>query len=398
MSLPLEGIRILDLTRMIAGPFGSMILADQGADVIKIEMPETGDPERAAGTPDEFVLGEGLHFLSVNRNKKSVTLDLKRPEAREVFYDLVKVSDVVFDNFRPAVMAKLGCDYEKLNKINPRIICCSLSGFGSTGPYRDRPAWDVAIQGMGGVMSVTGEKGGRPLRVGFAIGDTVPSLWSVIGILTALQGREKTGKGSYVDLGMLDCLSSLLIYYTTRYTATGFVPPLLGGRHINVSPWGSYRTRDNFIVLGVPGDQAWGRFCPALGLHDLEKDPRFYTNNKRVENAEELTVALEAFLTTNDTAHWLNLLQDVDVVCSPVHSVDRVVSDPQIVARDMIVEVEHPVIGKYRMMGNPIKGTMIPKQRLESPPILGEDTKEVLSGLLGYSEEKIESLRASKAV
>ncbi len=397
MDLPLQGVRILDLTRMIAGPFGSMILADQGAEVIKIETPETGDPERAAGTPDEFVLGEGLHFLAVNRNKKSITLNLKIPEAREVFYDLVKVSDVVFDNFRPSIMAKLRCDYATLSKINPRIVCCSLSGFGSNGPYRDRPAWDVAIQGMSGVMSITGEPGGRPLRSGFAIGDTVPSLFSVIGILTALQARERTGKGSYVDLGMLDCLSSLLIYYATRNMATGYVPPLLGGRHINVSPWGSYRTRDNFIVLGVPGEKAWKRFCPAIGFDALTDDPRFATNNDRVKNAGKLTEVLEEFLTTNDTAHWLKLLQDVDVVCSPVHTVDRVVSDPQILARDMIVQVDHPVIGKYRMMGNPIKGSLIPKQRLESPPILGEHTKEILCGLLKYTEEKLERLRAIKA-
>ncbi len=398
MTLPLEGIRVLDLTRAIAGPFGSMLLADMGAEVLKIEMP-TGDPSRGSGhSSTQCVMGESLFFLSVNRNKKSLTLDLKKSEARKVFYDLVKVSDVVFDNYRPGVMKRLGIDYEKVRSINPRIVSCSLSGFGSNGPYRDHPAYDAVIQALSGIMKVTAEPGRAPLRVGFAIGDTIPSIYAAFAITSALMGRQQTGKGCSIDLGALDCVASLLIYYATCYLANGNYPPPLGGRDWFCAPWGAHKTRDGYLSIAIPGDNAWHRFSEAVGLGALESDPRFATNDVRIENVAELTVELERFFADHDTEHWLKLMRQGDVVCSPVHGIPDVVKDPQLLAREMIVELPHPVVGSYKMMGNPIKGSIVPQQRLEPTPLLGEHTRQVLSEILHYSEERIESLQSQKAI
>ncbi|MDE3089800.1 MAG: CoA transferase [Chloroflexota bacterium] len=389
----LNGARILDLSHMLAGPFGSMMMGDLGAEVIKIEPPE-GDPMRAMGP--HFFGTESAYFICANRNKQSVTLDLSAERGRAVFYDLVKVSDVVFDNFRPGVVQKLKIDYATLKSINPRIICCSISGYGQNGPYRDRPAFDIALQALSGAMSITGS-GDEPARMGIPMGDLAGGMYAAFAIAAALFQREKTGEGCYIDIGLLDSLVSLLTYTAQYYFHDGVVPGPQGTEHLSVVPYGSFKTKDGHLVIAAFEEKFWQGLCRALDLLRLIDDPRFSDNDaRRVHKAELNPILADAFL-TRTTDEWMARLERERVPAGPINTLDRVFADPQIAAREMKVNVDHPTLGALPMVGAPVKVEGVP-QKLAPPPRLGEHTAEVLSRLLGYSPEDIARLKHANAV
>jgi len=386
---PLEGIRVVDLSRVLAGPYCSMLLADLGAEVLKVEEPPVGDEARRVGP---FIEGESAYFMSINRGKKSITLNLKNPRGKAILIELVKRSQVLLENFRPGTMRKLGLHYEALKEVNPRLVYASCSGFGQTGPYAERGAYDIIIQGMGGIMSITGEAGRPPVRVGVSIGDLAAGLFTTIGILAALQALQKTGQGQFVDVGMLDCQVALLEHAIIRYTTTGEVPGPLGSRHPSIAPFEAFEAKDGYIVLGV-GTNHWERFCKMLGREDLLHDPRFATNALRAEHYTVLKPILAEILQTRTVAEWLRDMEKAGIPCGPINAVDQVVGDPQVKAREMIVEVEHQTGGKVRMAGIPIKLSSTPGGIQGSAPLLGEHTEKVLTQLLGYSSEEVGQLR-----
>jgi len=387
----LSGVRIVDLTQMLAGPYGSMLLADLGAEVIKIEDPRGGDPTRRIGPP--FVQGESGYYMSVNRNKRSVALDLRAEEGRRVLYDLVKVSDVVFNNFRPGTMERLGCSHETLREINPRIIYCSLTGFGETGPYRDRPAFDLAIQAISGAMSITGEPGRPPVRMGVPMGDLGGSLFCALAISAALYARDKTGQGQYVDVGLMDCMVSLLTYVGQYHLIDGRVPGPIGSAHQSVVPYQAFATKDIYIVVAVFVEKFWHAFCEVLGIDELADDPRFADNDQRREHREELTPILERIFLTRSGDEWVKLLSEAGVPCSPINTLDRVFCETQVAARDMLVETDHPRAGRLRSIGNPVKTSPLTEQSSAPAPLLGQHTDEVLRDILRYAPQHILRLR-----
>ena len=392
-----QGVRVLDLSRMLAGPYGSMLLADLGAEVIKVEDAGGGDPMRAMGPPF-LPNGESGYFLAVNRNKRSVALDLAKPEGREVFYDLVKVSDVVWDNFRPGVMARLGCAYEQLKALNPRIIACSLSAYGQDGPYRDWPAFDLAIQAMGGAMSITGEEGRAPVRMGLPMGDLAGGMFGAFAVAGALFRRERTGHGAWIDLSLLDCQVSLLTYVAQYFWADGKVPGPMGSGHASVVPYQAFPTADGYLVVAVFAEKFWGAFCRAIGRPEWERDPRFDSNSRRVEHQAILIPEIEAITRARSTSAWLEVLRQEGVPAAPINSVDRVLSDPQVTHRRMVVEIEHPGLGRLPTLGSPIKVDSQMELEVRAAPALGEHTEPVLHGLLGYSQDRVHNLREKGVV
>ena len=395
METALAGVRVLDLTRALAGPYGSLILGDLGAEIIKIE---TLDARTEATGPYSYK-GQDAYFMSINRNKKSISLDLRTADGKEVFYDLVRISDVVFDNFRPGVLERLKIDYNTLKEFNPGIICCSISGYGSTGPYRNRPAYDLVAQAMSGVMSITGEPGRPPVRSGIAIADQGAGMFAAHGILAALYARERTGVGGKVETSLLEATIALLAYEASYYFISGLVPgPVSSSGHRTQVPYQTFKTRDNYIASA-----AINRFpalCKALDREDLAEDPRF-SESQIIEHREELSPILQEVFLTKDTSEWLELLTEADVPCGPVNTLDKALSDPQVLARDMVVSIDHTLGGQIKQTGNPIKMSATPpevKHKFLSPPTLGEHTDEVLSQLLGYSPEKINRLRQQKVI
>jgi crotonobetainyl-CoA:carnitine CoA-transferase CaiB-like acyl-CoA transferase len=389
----LDGVRVVDMAQMLAGGYGSMLLGDLGAEVIKIEPIEVGDPTRLLGPP--FVEGESAYFMAINRNKKSVALDVRKEQGRQVLYDLVRVSDVVFHNFRPGVMEKLGCDYHTLRGINPRIIYCGLTGYGETGPYRDYPAFDLAIQAISGAMSITGEPGRPPVRQGIPIGDLAGSLFAAFSISAALYAREVTGEGRKIDLSLMDCNVSLLTYVGQYYLIDGQVPGPMGSGHLSVVPYQAFATQDMYIVVAVFVEKFWQAFCRVLGIEELIDDPRFCDNDRRRANREELVPILEEIFRTRPGEEWLRLLSEAQVPCAPINTLDRLFADPQVAARNMVVEMEHPKVGRLRSIGNPVKTPPMPEGPFRPPPLHGEHTDEVLRDILGYSAERIAQLRES---
>jgi CoA:oxalate CoA-transferase len=396
MSL-FHGVRVLDLSRMLAGPYGSLLLGDLGAEVIKIEDPDGGDPMRGMGPPF-LPAGESAYFLAVNRNKKSLALDLTRPGGRQVFLELVRLADVVWDNFRPGIMERLGADYATLAGINPRIIACSLSAYGQEGPYRDYPAFDLALQAMGGAMSLTGEEGRAPARMGLPMGDLAGGLFGAIAVAGALFRREHTGHGSHIDLSLLDCQVSLLTYIAQYFWTDGKVPGPMGSGHASVVPYQALRARDGYLVVAVFAEKFWTAFCRAIGRPDLERDPRFESNPRRVEHCHELLPMLEEVLKTRTVADWLEAMRREGVPAAPIQSVDQVLSDPQVRLRRMVVEMQHPRHGPLPTLGTPIKVDGEMGLDVRPAPDLGEHTEEILRGLLGYSAERFQALRAEKVV
>ncbi|MGO4157292.1 CaiB/BaiF CoA transferase family protein [Cupriavidus sp. YAF13] len=351
-NLPLAGFTVVDLTRVLAGPYCTMMLADLGARVIKIENPAGGDDSRHVGP---FVDGESAYFASVNRNKESIALDLKSPRDREVLEAMIAGADVLVENFRAGVMEKLGFTWETLHAANPRLVYASISGFGQTGPYRDRPAYDMVVQAMGGLMSVTGQAGGDPVRVGVSIGDLGAGLYAAIGIQSALLKRSRTGLGERVDIGMLDCQVALLENAIARHSATGAVPAPLGTRHPSITPFDMFKTADGFIVIAAGNDTLFQKLCAALGLPELAADPRFATVVARNQHHAELKTCMEARLANADSATWSATLEGAGVPHGPLQSVADIVQDPHVQARGMLLQAS---IGEDRpitLAGNPIK-------------------------------------------
>jgi crotonobetainyl-CoA:carnitine CoA-transferase CaiB-like acyl-CoA transferase len=391
-----DGVRVLDLSRMLAGPYGSMLLADLGAEVIKIEDPGGGDPMRSMGPP--FLEQESAYLLSINRNKKSVALDLERPEGREVFLDLCRAADVVWENFRPGVMARLGCAPETLRARNPRLVVCSISAFGQEGPYRNWPAFDLALQAMGGGMSITGEEGRPPARMGLPMGDLAGGMFGALAVAGALFRRAQTGEGTHFDLSLLDCQVSLLTYIAQYFWADGRVPGRVGSGHASVVPYQAFATRDGFLVVAVFNDKFWSGFCRAIERPELTADARFDTNVKRVANRGALIPLLEGILPGRTTAEWLGRLQEEGVPAAPIQRLDEVLRDPQVLQREMVVDLEHPKLGTLKTLGTPIRAEGAPAFRPAPPPALGEHTEAVLGGLLGYPAERIAALRRASVI
>lgn len=390
MNQALEGVRILDLTRVLAGPFATMILADMGAEVIKIEMPKTGDDSRQFGP---YLNEESAYFMSINRNKKSITMNLKVKESKDLFLEMVKEADIVIENYRPRTMEKLGLGYEEIKKVNPKIIYAAASGFGHTGPYSKRAAYDAVVQAMGGIMSITGELGGRPTRVGPSIGDITAGLYTAIGILAALNYRNKTGIGQKVDVAMLDCQVSILENAIARYLVTGVSPKPIGNRHSSIIPFESFETADGEVMIAAGNDALWKKLCEAIERTELAEDERFITNPLRAENYNELRPLIAEPLKEKTTKEWLSILDKFGVPNGPINNMEDVINDPQVLAREMIVEVDHPKAGKMKMLGVPIKMSETQGSIKSPAPLLGQHTTEVLKNIAGLTDEEIETLR-----
>ena len=395
MAAPLQGIRVLDLTRVLAGPFASMLLADLGAEVLKIEMPGVGDESRGFGP---FLLGESAYFISVNRGKKSVTVNLSTAGGADLVRRLSARCDVLIENFRPGTMARFGLDAESLRLDNPGLIYASLSGFGQTGPYAQRPAYYIIVQAMSGVSSITGEPGGNPIKVGNSIADLSASLFAVIAILTALYDRQGRGGGQSVDVSMLDCQVALLENAIARYVVEGAPPGPLGSRHPSITPFQFFEAADGYLVIGAGNQGLWARLCRALGLEALIDDPRFGTNALRTKNCAELADLLTERLRNRPVADWLDELQKAGVPCGPINRVDQVLNDPQVNARDMIVEVGVGGVQKMKVAGSPLKFSRAAVNATRPAPRLGEHTDEVLQGLIGLSDQAIAGLRSEGVI
>ena len=391
----LDGITVLDLTRVLSGPYCTMMLADMGARVIKVEQPGKGDDTRGWGPP--FQNGESAYFLSINRNKESVTLNLKHPEGRRVLDTLIERSDVLVENFRPGTLDKMGLGYTSLSKQRPDLVYRSISGFGQTGPRRREPGYDAVMQGEGGLMSITGSNDGPGYRLGVAIADIVSGMFSAYGIAIALLARHRTGRGQFVDVGMLDAVTALLTYQAGIYFATETAPARLGNRHPTIAPYETLEAADGDLVVAVGNDQLWQTFCGVLQLETLADDDRFKTNKDRVSAHDELRPLLVERLKTRPAAEWLSKLKEAGVPCGGVRDLDELFSDPQIIERAMVVALDHPAAGLIRQLGVPIKLSDTPGAVRTPPPLLGEHTETVLREL-GLSMEEVEHLRQSGAV
>jgi crotonobetainyl-CoA:carnitine CoA-transferase CaiB-like acyl-CoA transferase len=393
---PLVGVTVLDLTRVLSGPYCTMLLADMGARVIKIEQPGLGDDTRHWGPP--FVGGESAYFLSINRNKESVTVNFKHPEGRRLIEHLAARADVLVENFRPGTLDRLGLGYRALAARAPRLVYCSISGFGLNGPERDRPGYDAVVQAESGLMSLTGPEHGPPYRLGVAVADLVAGLFAAQGILLALWARQRTGRGQLVDISMLDSTMALLTYQAEIFLTTGQVPRRLGNRHPTIVPYETFDATDGEFVVAVGNDAQWQRFCEAIGLTDLAADPRFATNPARVEAYETLRPLLAAHLASRPKAEWIAQLASAGVPCGAVRAVDEALSSPQVSARQMVVEVDHATIGTLRVLGVPVKLSATPGAVRRPPPRLGEHTDAVLAHDLGLDAAEIARLRREGVV
>lgn len=390
----LDGIKVVDLSRVLAGPYCTMILSDLGAEVVKIEEPTRGDEARGVGP---FLNEVSAYFTSINRGKKSLALNIKDPRGVNLVTQLIGRADVLVENFRPGTMDRLGLGYEALARVNPRLIYAACSGFGQTGPYRHRGAYDMVIQGMGGIMSITGEPGGRPLKTGPAIGDLTGGLFTVIGILAALQARERSGEGQMVDIGMLDCQVALLENAIIRYTATGEIPGPLGARHPSIAPFEAFEAKDGYVIFAV-GTPHWERFCRIIGREELLQDPRFSTNALRSENHAALQPVLAEVAKTRTVREWMAVMEEAGVPCGPINRIDQVVEDPQVQARGMIAAIHDPEVGVIRLPGSPIKFSRTPGRVDRRAPRLGEHTTDVLKEWLGFEGQTIDALKQEQVI
>lgn len=396
----LKDVVVLDLTHMLSGPYGAMLLSDLGARTIKVEPPGAGEGTRQllAGNVDYSRDGMGAYFLTLNRGKESVCIDLKSEAGREVFHDLVRHADVVIDNFSAGVTRRLHIDHETLSAINPRIVTCSITGFGETGPDTDRPAFDQVVQGMGGGMSITGFPDSPPLRSGIPIGDLGGGIFGALGILAALVSRGRTGKGQHVDISMLDVQISLLNYMATMHLMSGHVPERIGNSHFVHVPYNAYRTRDGHIIIACIGDAFFAKFREMLPLPELQ-DERYRTQPARYADKALIDEAIERALVKEDSSFWLTRLRAARIPCAPVNDFAKALSDPQVLARDMVIEVPLPEGGTVRMPGNPVKlSGDAPEASFTAPPTLGQHSDAVLASLLGYSPGRIAALRADRVV
>jgi crotonobetainyl-CoA:carnitine CoA-transferase CaiB-like acyl-CoA transferase len=390
MRSPLEGIRVLDFSRLIAGPYCTMLLGDMGAEVIKVEQPVKGDDSRAFGPP--FMNGESVYFFSFNRNKKSITVNLKSEKGKEIIKELIKKSDVLVENFRPGYMEKIGLGFEDVRKLNPSLIYTSVSGYGHTGPDKFRPGYDVVAQGMGGLMSLTGDPDGPPYKVGTSIADIMGAINAFQGVLLALIARQRDGKGQSVDVSLLDGQVSLLTYQAGIYFSTGKSPTRKGNQHPTISPYETFKASDEYINIGVGNDKFWHVFCDLIGLEDIEYDQRFATNPKRVENRDELFPVIQKIIQGKKAEEWLEIFDKHNIPAGPILSVDKVLTHPQVLARDMVVEINHPKAGNIKLTGIPVKLSDTPGSVKLPPPLLGEHNEEIFSTILGYSKDEVKKL------
>jgi len=390
---PLDGLTVLDLTRVLSGPYCTMLLGDMGARVIKIEQPGKGDDTRAWGPP--FLEGESAYFLSVNRNKESVTLDFKQPEGRAVLDQLIARSDVLVENFRPGTLAKPGFDYAALKDRYPRLVYCSVSGFGQTGPRRNEPGYDAVMQGEGGLMSITGTPEGPPVRLGVAIADIVSGMFAAYGISMALFARERTGRGQEVDVAMLDAVTALLTYQAGNFFASGKSPVRLGNRHPSIAPYETFTAADGDFVLAVGNDELWKKFC---AVAELDAGDRFATNRQRVSDYDALRPIIASRLKTQPRRHWIERLTAAGVPCGSVRDLQELFDDPQVKAREMLALIEHQTIGALKVLGVPVKLSETPGLLRSAPPRLGEHTTTVLQRDLGLDAGVIARLREQKVI
>jgi len=390
---PLRGVRVLDLTRVLAGPFCTMNLADLGADVIKIEMPGGGDDSRSFAPM--MPSGDSGYFYSVNRGKRSVTLDLRFEEGAAIFIELAAKSDIVVENFSPGTMDRFKLGYSQLKVANPKIILCSISGFGQTGPMTSAPAYDIVAQALGGTMSITGNPGGEPVRCGVSVGDLGAALYGVIAIMSALRVRDRDGVGNHLDIAMLDCQVAMLEDALARYSVSGKIPERLGTRHPSITPFQQFRAADDYFVMGAGNEAIWLRFCDVIAMPQLKDDPRFLTNFDRTAHHAELETLLARIFATRPREHWLRLLADASVPCAPIANVEEVTRDPHLAARNMILHAEHPDFHGLIVPGSPLKSVGVGDADIPSTRAagLGESTDEVLASVLGYDSNRLSELR-----
>lgn len=402
---PLTGVRVLDLTRVLAGPWCTQNLADLGAEVIKIERPGAGDDTRAWGPPYlKDAAGndtsEAAYYLSANRNKFSVALDIASPRGAELVRELALQSDILVENFKVGGLAKYGLDYASLKELNPRLIYCSITGFGQTGPYASRPGYDFMIQGMGGLMSITGERddlpGGGPQKAGVAVADLMTGMYSTVGILAALHERSVSGLGQHIDMALLDCQVAMMANQNLNFMTSGKAPRRAGNAHQNLVPYQVFAASDGHLIVAVGNDSQFRNYCGAIGLPELSADPRFSTNPQRVKNREELVPLLVERMATGARDYWLAALEGVGVPAGPINTLDQVYEDPQVLARGMKRELPHPAAGTVPMAASPLKFSGSPVQYLRPPPMLGEHTAQVLAEKLGLSAEEIQALAQSQ--
>ncbi|HTD89621.1 MAG TPA: CaiB/BaiF CoA-transferase family protein [Burkholderiales bacterium] len=404
---PLAGIRVLDMSRILAGPWVGQLLADLGAEVIKIERPGKGDDTRAWGPPfvkdrDGKDTSDAAYFMCANRGKKSLTLDIATSEGQQIIRELAQQSDVLIENYKVGDLQRYGLGYESLSALNPRLVYCSITGFGQTGPYRDRAGYDFMIQGMGGIMSITGERddlpGGGPQKVGVAIADLMTGMYSTVGIVSALHERHESGKGQHIDMALLDTQVAWLANQNANYLIGGDVPRRMGNAHPNVMPYQTFRTQDGDIIIATGNDGQYQRLCETTGVPQAATDARFSSNALRIANREACTALLSAELKKKTTTEWVKLLERVGVPCGPINRLDEVYRDPQVQHRGMKIDVTHPVAGSVALTGNPIKFSRTPIAYDKPPPLVGEHAEEVLRELLRKSDAEIASLREKKIV
>ena len=395
---PLKGLRIFDLTRVLAGPTCVQMLADLGADVVKIERPGVGDDTRGFAPPVMPGTQESAYFVGVNRNKQSVTLDIGQPEGQDIALKLIAGCDILVENFKVGALAKYGLGYEQLHARFPRLIYCSITGFGQTGPYAPRPGYDSLIQAMGGVMSLTGEPDGLPQKVGVPVADLFAGLYGCIGILAALRHRDLTGQGQQIDISMLDTHVAWLANQGMNYLATGENPARLGNQHPNIAPYQVFPTKDGHIVLSVANDPTFKRFCEAFNLTHMLEDPRFVTNAARVGNRQLVTDTLTPVMMQHPTNWWIERLEALKIGCGPINKLSQVFEDPQVVARDMVLEMEHGSGETVKVIANPVKLSETPADYRLAPPLLGQHTDAVLSERLGLDARALADLREKKVI
>ncbi len=396
---PLNGVKVIDLTHMLAGPYAGMVLADLGAEVVKVEPLGSGEMTRGLlkNDPNYSFKNFGAYFLTLNRNKKSVSIDLKNKKGLEVFYDLVRSADVVLNNFSAGVVSKLKIDFENLSSINPKIITCSITGFGETGPHSTRPAYDQIVQAYSGGMSITGKDAKSPTRAGIPIGDLGSGLYSVVGILSALYSREKTQKGQHIDLSLLDVQISLLTYMATMQTLSGIDPEPIGNAHFVHVPYNSFTTSDGFVVIAVITDEFWQSLKSVVNVGSLD-DSKFDSSIGRLKNQAFIENELNKVLSTQTSDYWIDKLNKEKVPCAPINKFSDALNDEQVKHRNMIVEVEHPDGGFVKMPGNPVKMSYTNEESYSSPPHLGTNTREILKNWSKYQDDEIESLEKEKII